>query len=149
MVLTIPGLCARWPKNICESFRPRIGAIFDGCLAATNLIFCFLTAPARSGDRALPTVEDKCIESPSCPANFLLPLHGATSYYPLWEQSFRYITFSQKSKYLCCIIENCYKLFHVTFLSGAPPMATSGSAPDFLPILLLSPLFFNTFSLNC
>lgn len=28
-------------------------------------------------------VEDKCIEHWSCPADFSLPLHGATSYYPL------------------------------------------------------------------
>ena len=38
------------------------------------------------------------------------------------------------------------KLFHVTFLSGAPPMPHPGLR---LIFLLLSPLFFNTFSLNC
>ena len=41
------------------------------------------------------------------------------------------------------------KLFHVTFLSGAPPMPHPGLRLIFLLILLLSPLFFNTFSLNC
>ena len=33
------------------------------------------------------TVEDRCIESQSCPADFLLPLHGAISYYPLRGQN--------------------------------------------------------------
>ena len=50
-------------------------------LCGIALIFCFLTAPARSGDRALPIV------SPSTAYN---------------------------------------KLFHVTFLSGAPPMPHPG-----------------------
>ena len=48
---------------------------------------------------------------------------------------------------LCGIAYN--KLFHITFLSGAPPMPHPGLRLIFLPILLLSPLFFNTFSLNC
>ncbi len=66
-------------------------------LCGIALIFCFLTAPARSGDRALPIV------SPSTAYN---------------------------------------KLFHVTFLSGAPPMPHPGLRLIFLLILLLSPLFF-------
>ena len=35
------------------------------------------------------TVEYKYIEHRNCPADFSLPLHGATSYYPLWEQNCR------------------------------------------------------------
>ena len=41
------------------------------------------------------------------------------------------------------------KLFHVTFLSGAPPMLHPGLRLIFLLLLLLFPLFFKTFSLNC
>ena len=66
-------------------------------LCGIALIFCFLTAPARSDDRAL------LIVSPSTAYN---------------------------------------KLFHVTFLSGAPPMPHPGLRLIFLLILLLSPLFF-------
>ena len=57
-------------------------------LCGIALIFCFLTAPARSGDRALPIV------SPSTAYN---------------------------------------KLFHVTFLSGAPPMPHPGLRLIFCP----------------
>ena len=34
-------------------------------------------------------MEDKCIEHQNCPADFSLPLHGATSYYPSREQNCR------------------------------------------------------------
>ena len=57
-------------------------------LCGIALIFCFLTAPARSGDRALPIV------SPSTAYN---------------------------------------KLFHVPFLSGAPPMPHPGLRLIFCP----------------
>ena len=38
---------------------------------------------AQWGSNQDYTVEDRCIESQSCPADFSLPLHGAISYYPL------------------------------------------------------------------
>ena len=41
--------------------------------------------------------------------------------------------FLKSQSTLCCIIENCYKLFHVTFLSGAPPMPHPGLRLIFCP----------------